>query len=166
MAKDKEPDLIGLFTAATADDLAKLRTRIADQEAELADVAAAYRKEIDGLRAVERALERTCSGVGCAPSAPRHLTGGGMAKRPRGLKAVLWARATAAAGVTVPCRWCGKPMAYAEATCDHEPALAEGGRSRQAVLACDGCNQERGKATNARLRARGRKKGRRNRRGR
>jgi len=77
-------------------------------------------------------------------------------RRPQGLKAVLWLRATAA--LRLPCHWCGEPFTYAELTADHEPALSEGGSPRQAVLACDGCNQRRGRETNDRLKAKQRRK--------
>ncbi len=76
-----------------------------------------------------------------------------MPKRPRGFKGVLWGRATSAMGVRVPCHWCRRPMDFTSATVDHEPALAEGGTSRGAVLACDACNQERSRETSKRLEA-------------
>lgn len=79
-----------------------------------------------------------------------------MPRRPKGLKATLWIRATAA--VRLPCHWCRQPFAYAALTVDHEPPLAEGGTSRQAVLACDECNQRRGRETDARLKAKQRRK--------
>lgn len=74
-----------------------------------------------------------------------------MPRTPKDLKGKLWGRATSAAGVTTPCHWCGVAMTWEAATVDHEPPLAEGGRSRRAVLACDPCNQRRGAATNARI---------------
>jgi hypothetical protein len=86
-----------------------------------------------------------------------------MSRRPRGLKATLWARATDAAGVTVPCAFCPKLLTLAEATVDHEPALAVGGKPRQAVLACDACNQRRSKVTNAIVNARRKQQARRKR---
>lgn len=43
-----------------------------------------------------------------------------------------------------PCYWCNVPMSFDEATIDHEPALAEGGRINQFVLACAKCNHARG----------------------
>lgn len=72
-----------------------------------------------------------------------------MPKRPKGLKAVLWVRATRS--LRLPCHWCRQPFAYEFLTVDHEPALAEGGTPRQAVLACEPCNQRRGQETNDRI---------------
>lgn len=81
-----------------------------------------------------------------------------MPRTPRGLKGVLWGRETSAAGVRVPCHWCGEPLTYECATVDHHPPLAEGGSPRSAVLACDRCNQERGRETNDRVNAKRRRK--------
>ena len=45
----------------------------------------------------------------------------------------------------VPCHWCQKLLTFKEATVDHEPPLAKGGHKFQAVIACEKCNQTRGK---------------------
>ncbi len=79
---------------------------------------------------------------------------------PQGFKGVLWGRATSATGLRVPCHWCKVPLTYESATVDHEPPMAEGGTRRQAVLACHACNQERGQATNDRINAKRKNRGR------
>lgn len=87
-----------------------------------------------------------------------------MSRTPKGLKGILWGRATTEAGFRVPCSWCGVPLTYQLATVDHEPPLAAGGTHRQAVLACDARNQERSKATNEAVKAKRRPKKRKGRR--
>lgn len=72
-----------------------------------------------------------------------------MRKRPRNLKGKLW-RLTPIVEC-VRCHWCRCLLDYQSATVDHEPALAEGGYPESAVLACEPCNQERGRATNDRV---------------
>lgn len=74
------------------------------------------------------------------------------AKRPRGLKRQLWAAAVRVEAAR--CAWCPKLLDYRAATVDHEPALAEGGTPGGAVLACDDCNQRRGREVNSRILAR------------
>lgn len=69
----------------------------------------------------------------------RKLRGGS-----RGLRNHIWFTLHGTAPL-VPCFWCGKLLTFNEATTDHEPPLAEGGRRRQAVIACYGCNQARNK---------------------
>jgi len=76
-----------------------------------------------------------------------------MSRTPKGLKGVLWGRATSALGVRVKCHWCPVMLTYEVATVDHEPALATGGTPRQAVLACDACNQKRSQVTNEAVKA-------------
>lgn len=75
-------------------------------------------------------------------------------RTPRWLKPRLFALAADAAGFRVPCAFCPKVLAYAEATVDHEPALAlAGSHPTKAVLSCDECNQRRSKETNAAVNA-------------
>lgn len=79
-------------------------------------------------------------------------------RTPRRLKGHLFALAASAAGFRVTCAFCPAALTYAEATVDHEPARAEGGRPTQAVLACDSCNQRRSRETNDRVNDRRRAK--------
>lgn len=87
-----------------------------------------------------------------------------MSRTPKGLKGILWGRATSAAGFRVKCAWCPELLTYQLATVDHEPPIATGGTPRGAVLACDRCNQERSKATNEACKAKRRPKKRKGRR--
>ncbi len=71
---------------------------------------------------------------------------------------MLWGRMTSAAGTRIKCHWCPVLLTYETATVDHEPPLASGGSPRQAVLACDACNQRRSKTTNAAVKAKRKRK--------
>lgn len=73
-----------------------------------------------------------------------------MSATPKGLKGRLWGVECDRRGYRIPCAWCGRLLRWADATVDHEPALAEGGSHDSAVLACDDCNQERSRKTNER----------------
>jgi hypothetical protein len=80
-------------------------------------------------------------------------------RTPRRLKGYLFALAADAAGFRVPCAFCPAMLSYAEATVDHEPALAlAGSHPTKAVLSCDGCNQARSRVTNDIVNARRRSK--------
>lgn len=43
-----------------------------------------------------------------------------------------------------PCHWCHRLITYMQATVDHEPSFALGGKWDGAVLACGRCNAKRG----------------------
>lgn len=67
----------------------------------------------------------------------------------RTLKNSIWHR-THGQALAVPCHWCKVSLTFDEATVDHEPPLAEGGRWTVAVLACWACNQRRAREQQAR----------------
>lgn len=45
----------------------------------------------------------------------------------------------------VKCYWCPRLINFYDATIDHEPPLSEGGERSKFVIACDECNQRRGR---------------------
>lgn len=69
-----------------------------------------------------------------------------MSKSYRKLKNAIWF-CTFGPVTAVPCHWCRQMLIFDEATVDHEPALSEGGKRGQAVIACYPCNQKRGQET-------------------
>lgn len=62
------------------------------------------------------------------------------------LKRGIWFRKYGKAP-KAPCHWCGVLLTFHEMTVDHEPPYSQGGTRRQAVLACNTCNQARGYGT-------------------
>ena len=53
----------------------------------------------------------------------------------------------------VKCHWCPRMLTFAEATCDHEPPLSDGGTWNQAVIACKQCNLQRNRVHQRRKKA-------------
>lgn len=62
VVSDEEPDLVALFSQAKPEDLERVRARIEQKAKEAADVAAAYAREIDGLKAIAAALDVRLNG--------------------------------------------------------------------------------------------------------
>ncbi len=75
-------------------------------------------------------------------------------RTPRRLKGHLFALAADAAGFRAKCCYCPALLSYREATVEHVVPRAFGGHpTRDAALACDACNQEKSRATNAAVNA-------------